>query len=169
MLADALLKLKEAHLRGLITDPARVWHTLDVLYERPRVERVWTQLGEERLLLHRIYPCLKPYYHSHPWPSAVLLLKGTQGMAVGYGPPDEEGPPITANFHITPGTVYEMLDPYGWHAVNPLDGPSLSLMLTGKPWSPTAPKDGRGAVNRPLSDQVRDEILAEFLSLLPAS
>jgi hypothetical protein len=32
-----------------------------------------------------------------------------------------------------------MIDPDGWHYVRPLDQPSLSLMVTGAPWSRTMP------------------------------
>jgi hypothetical protein len=40
-----LFSLKR-ELPFLIADPSTNWQTLDVLYEEPRVERVWLQVGE---------------------------------------------------------------------------------------------------------------------------
>jgi len=42
-----------------IMDSVLQWNTLEVLYEAPRVERLWTQLGPNRLSLHRIHPCAR--------------------------------------------------------------------------------------------------------------
>jgi hypothetical protein len=160
MLAE-LLRLKR-QLPDLIANPETVWNTLEVLYEPPRVERVWTQIEENRLFLHRIYPCKQGYYHPHPWPSAVTIIQGRQIMTVGVGDPRGEPPPVSTTIHLAAKSSYEMLDPRGWHAVMPQDEPSLSLMLTGRPWSTeTAPHPLRAA-NKPLTDEVRDELLRVF-------
>jgi hypothetical protein len=157
------LKRLKREIPKLIDNPETVWHTLEVLYEPPRVERVWTQLGDNRLFLHRIHPCDQGYYHSHPWPSAVLVLQGEQIMTVGSGPPKAGPPPVTTTLHLTAGSGYEMLDPQGWHAVMPQRGPSLSLMLTGRPWSTDVPAHPLKAANRPLATVVRDGLLQEIL------
>jgi hypothetical protein len=154
----------KSRLPVLLTDSRTEWNTLEVLYEEPRVERVWTQVGETRLYLHRIHPCEgRPLFHPHPWPSAILLLSGRQEMVVGYGDPNGEPPPIATRLLLERGSAYEMLDPFGWHSVSPLDGPSESLMITGKPWGTGAPKDTQRAQNRPLSAEVKRSILDSFL------
>src|SRR5581483_10131554 len=58
------------------------WHSLYVDYEPPTVERLWTDVGNCRLYLHRIHPCEKALYHAHPWPSAIKVLSGVYEMAV---------------------------------------------------------------------------------------
>lgn len=161
MLAE-LLRLKR-EIPRLIDNRETVWNTLEVLYEPPRVERVWTQVGENRLFLHRIHPCQQGYYHPHPWPSAVMLLSGEQIMTVGSGPPDGHPPAVSATIHLAAGSSYEMLDPNGWHAVMPQKKPSLSLMLTGRPWLTDVPAHPLKTANRPLEDVVRDGLLHEML------
>jgi hypothetical protein len=77
-------------LYRLIREPER-WRSLDVTYEEPRVERIWTELlsratGEPdgcRISLHCIHPTEKPFRHTHKWPSAVLVCEGSYEMAVG--------------------------------------------------------------------------------------
>ncbi len=160
MLAE--LKRLKREISKLIGNPETVWHTLEVLYEPPRVERVWTQIGENRLFLHRIHPCDQGYYHPHPWPSAVMILSGEQIMTVGSGEPEGPPPPVTTTLHLTAGSSYEMLDPRGWHAVMPQRGPSLSLMLTGRPWSTDERPHPLKAANRPLAKVVADGLLQEI-------
>ncbi len=53
-----------------------------------------------------------------------------------------------------------MIDSDAWHYVRPLREPSLSLMVTGKPWG--RPSPGKGLVFRPLAREVREDLLAQF-------
>lgn len=137
------------------------WKTLDVLYEEPRVERVWTQLGENRLYLHRIHPCAKPLYHPHPWPSAIFIVTGRYKMEVGYGDPLGSPPLPAALIDLGAGDSYEMLDSLSWHSVAPYGGTCLSLMLSGPPF-PGAPKHQHSKKNKPLTPEVRDELFDLF-------
>lgn len=164
MLAE--LQALRASIPGLIDNPATPWQTLDVLYEDPHVERVWVQLGSKRLYLHRIHPCERGFYHPHPWPSAILLLSGMQRMLLGYGPPSGSAPDIAATLELTAGSGYEMLDPRGWHAVMPQGGVSLSLMLTGRPWTMPITQHAQKAANRPLSPEAREGVLADIRRIL---
>jgi hypothetical protein len=68
----------------------------------------------------------------------MYMLRGQYEMAIGYGEGDSP-PPQAAKLILNKGSRYEMLDPNGWHYVRPLDEPSLSLMVTGKPWNRQAP------------------------------
>jgi hypothetical protein len=164
MLAS-LLTIVEDELPALIADPNTPWQTLDVLYEEPRVERVWLQFGNKRIHLHRIHPCQKPYRHVHPWPSAILVLSGTYEMEVGKLPGNQVP---AATLILSAGSSYEMLNPLAWHSVRPLIEPSLSVMLTGQPWGvpePVQPKPDTSA-NRPLSEVAKGRLLGEFGLLL---
>lgn len=165
MLAE-LKGLMASEIPQLILDPATPWQTLDILYEDPRVERVWLQLGPKRLYLHRIHPCERGFYHPHPWPSAIVLVSGMQRMLLGYGPPSGKAPDIAATLEIAAPSGYEMLDPRGWHAVMPQGGVSLSLMLTGRPWTMPVMQHAQKAANRPLAPEARASVLADFLRAL---
>jgi hypothetical protein len=158
-------------LQDMLADPAHPWKTVDVTYEDPHVERVWTQWDEDRVSLHRIHPCASPLFHPHPWPSAMKVFSGQYAMGVGRsksgGTPGE-----TVRLVLAPGSQYEMLDDHGWHWVQPVDLPVMSVMLTGKPWKMPEgfPRHGQGHVHAELSDAVRDDILVWFrreLGVLP--
>jgi hypothetical protein len=130
----------EKELPILLQDEA-AWNSLYIDYHPPTVERLWRPWHEYRIQLHRIYPCAREeaLFHPHPWPSAMRVLAGEYEMAVGYGQ-DESPPPIAALLIASGDFRYEMKDPGAWHYVRPLNAPTLSLMVTGKPWNPTAPK-----------------------------
>jgi hypothetical protein len=117
----------------LLKDP-ELWTSVDVNYEPPRVERIWCPFGNDfRLFLHRIHPCEQALYHPHPWPSAIKVLSGVYEMRVGYGDAETE-PRTAATVLLTAGSSYEMVEPNGWHSVRPINMPSLSIMVTGRPW-----------------------------------
>lgn len=162
MLAE-LRRIMQKELPGMIRDPSTPWKTLDVLYEKPRVERVWVQHGANRLYLHRIHPCEHPYRHHHPWPSAIHVLSGGYHMEIGEG---DLMSSTLALLDVRAGSGYEMLDRHGWHSVAPYDVPSLSLMLTGVPWEDQALPPADLSANRPLNDAVKAEICREVLGFL---
>lgn len=153
-------------LPGLLLDTSTSWNTLEVLYEEPRVERLWLQLGDNRLYLHRIHPCKRAFFHPHPWPSAVLVVSGKYLMEVGKGDRNGPAPAAVMTAIMGPGSAYEMLDPDGWHSVQPLDAPSYSVMLTGKPWSNTPLSEGQRQTNQPLSIEATKDLLDHFWYLV---
>lgn len=118
-----------------------VWNDVLIDYHPPVVERVWRPFGDLRIYLHRIHPCGpgEALMHPHPWPSAVLIGNGEYEMLVGYGK-GESVPPVAAKIVLAEGSFYEMTNPDGWHAVRPIGRPSMSLMVTGKPWDRPSPK-----------------------------
>lgn len=160
-LIAALRKIIKEDLPSLLDDPATPWKTLDVTYEQPRVERVWIQVREYRVNLHRIHPCTRALQHPHPWPSAVVIYSGVYQMGVGkYG---QNASDEVATMHLAEGSAYEMTHRHGWHYVMPLEKPSMSIMLTGTPW----PADGLIShpgkkQNEPLGHQAKHEILEFF-------
>lgn len=152
-----LTEMEELLRTDLLAKPDK-WKTLDVLYEKPHVERLWQQVGEYRVALHRIHAegADKALYHPHPWPSAVKILKGSYDMIVGHG---KDNPPIAASLYLNQGSSYEMIDPDGWHAVMPREV-CYTLLVTGTPWD--RPSPGTGIKHPPLSDDVKSEILRVF-------
>lgn len=119
-------------LPGLLRQQG-LWKSLDISHVPPRVERVWAQVNDMRVNLHRAHPCDSPLFHGHPWPCAVRVVTGSYEVAVGHGPPGDP-PPEAATFLLGPGSVYEMADMDSWHYVTPIGSPSLSLMVSGRPW-----------------------------------
>ncbi len=117
------------------------WNSLYVDYHKPYVKRLWKSVGDYRIFLHQIFPCEKAesLLHPHPWPSAMKVVGGIYEMGVGYSETNEL--PVIASTLILPvNSYYEMADINAWHYVRPLDKPSFSLMITGKPWKRESPK-----------------------------
>lgn len=153
----------ERALPALLADHHR-WKSVLVDYHAPIVERVWCEWSGYRISLHRIHPCKKgeALFHPHPWPSAMKVLSGDYEMAIGYGA-GEVSPPVAAKIILGAGSEYEMTDLNGWHYVRPLNVPTMSLIVTGKPWDRSAPKSDKALI--PLLDGKREEILQFFRSV----
>lgn len=163
----------ESHLSDLLRDSADSWNSLDVDYEPPRVERLWRTWGDFRVFLHRIHPCEKALLHPHPWPSAVRIVSGRYEMGIGapvfgaagldrgLGGQIEE----VAKSILVAGSCYEMIHPHGWHYVKPMGSPSLSLMVTGKPYH-LQPYDhsefGKAAELGPLTPEGKEQLVKDF-------
>lgn len=133
------------------------WTGLDIVYEEPRVRRLWKQVDDWRIYLHEIFPTDKPYYHPHPWASAMYLARGVYTMGVGYGDPFGPPPPLATTLILQTGTFYDMPDPKGWHFVAPVRGPAYTVMVTEKPWEhgkALAPKDVPAAAPLPPEEKV---------------
>ncbi|MEK7138284.1 MAG: hypothetical protein AAB787_02120 [Patescibacteria group bacterium] len=154
----------EEQLPELLEDE-RGWTGVDVDYHPPRVERLWRQLGDIRVYLHRIHYCDpgEALFHPHPWPSAMKVLKGQYKMAVGYGGGDTP-PPVAARLLLGPGSEYEMTNQDAWHYVRPTEegGTVLTLMVTGLPWKLKRWVPKSEAPLKPLSDVARSYMFTEF-------
>lgn len=163
---DMLARLHQAEdrLAKDLLDNVEDWQSLDVDYDSPRVERLWRQLGEDRVYVHRIHPCPRgtALYHSHPWPSAVRLILGGYDMDVGYGrlhPMTDTPPPIACTLSLAAGSEYEMLDEHSWHSVTP-HLPTYSIMVTGPRW--TADYKGKGQSTSPLTPEMKSSLFNVF-------
>jgi len=150
----------ETELPAMLADDAR-WHSLDINYHPPFVERLWTQWNDYRVSLHRIHPCepSDALFHPHPWPSAMRILDGRYEMAIGYGT-GKQAPPLAARIIAGTDVRYEMTDPDAWHYVRPLERPAMTIMVTGKPWKREAPTSTEPL--QPLDDGRRRELMAWF-------
>lgn len=168
MLKQLLTLILSGQLKTLLVDPATEWHSLKVRYETPHVDRVWTALPDgSRLNLHRIYPCEEPLLHPHPWPSAVVVVDGSYQMEMGY-----QGVLVdhsVGTVLLTVGSAYEMLNPDGLHSVRPVGGPSLSIMLTGKPWpSSGRTHPGKGIQHDNLAPKDMQDLFERFTAFAQA-
>lgn len=119
-------------LPRLLATP-EIWNSVHVVYEPPRVERLWCQHGDLRVFLHRIHPLEggqgEALYHPHPWPSAVCVVSGRYEHKLGIDSM------VLSTQVLTEGSEYELVNPYSWHSVRPLET-SDSIMVTGKPYEP---------------------------------
>jgi hypothetical protein len=155
-----ILYAVEKELPGLLQDE-RGWNSLYVDYHPPIVERLWRGWHEYRINLHRMHPCEpgEALFHPHPWPSAMRVLAGEYEMAVGYGA-GEAAPPFAALLIASGDFRYEMTDPDAWHYVRPIGAPTMSLMVTGKPWERWSPRSEKPL--RPLSAEQSGPIFQFF-------
>ena len=145
-----------------------IWHSVYVDYHKPYVKRLWTNYSFDgknyRIYLHEIESCNidSALFHPHPWPSIMKLLSGSYDMIVGYGAGLEE-PPIALTLSLPTGTVYEMSQINGWHAVAPIEESSFSLMISGEPWNRESHKSSKSL--RELSNTEKDKILNFFKNI----
>lgn len=178
LLHDAIERLP-----ALLADGNRAaWNSVDVTYHPPHVERLWIQVGECRLFLHRIYPCEegRPLAHPHPWPAAVRIVSGVYEHKVGHYDQwpervtSEGWEGVRVGFHpaaktrLPAGAEYEMTDRFAWHSVRPLDTPSDSIMIAGPPYDPPVempeiPTRKQG----PLTDERFDALYREWQARFP--
>lgn len=147
-----------------------IWQSVYVDYHLPFVKRLWTSItldGQDyRIYLHEILPCKLEdcLFHPHPWPSIIKILSGQYKMTVGYG--QGMNPPETAMTLTLPaGTIYEMINPDGWHAVCPINKSSFSLMVTGKPWERQSHKSTKTLMPLDISENI--SILNSFKEYYP--
>lgn len=82
----------------------------------------------------------------------MRVLEGSYELAVGYGAGEKE-PPVAARMILGPGSEYEMTDPNGWHFVRPIEKPTMSLMVAGRPWDRSSPKSDKPLKSLPLERQ----------------
>ncbi len=164
MMLDILARL-ETELPALLLEAGR-WHSLDINYHPPFVERLWLQWGEYRVSLHRIHPCepSEALFHPHPWPSAMRILEGTYEMAIGFGS-GAEVPPLASRIIASGEFRYEMTHRDSWHYVRPIGTPAMTIMVTGKPWGRQAPESSEPL--HPLDHARRSELLAWFRARYP--
>lgn len=160
----------EDALPDLLREGPDAWQSLDIDYEPPRVKRLWRPWKDYRVNLHQIFPCAQALYHPHPWPSFVRIITGYYEMGIGHSTAipfqnimecDKE----VARVVLGPGAQYEMLNPHGWHYVKPLREPSLSLMVTARPWDPPVfshDQFGKAADLKPLDPEDKAALLNVF-------
>jgi hypothetical protein len=164
-------ELRKIDVRRLLEEAE--WTCLDIDYHPPRVERMWTSIGNGmRLNLHRIHPCKASdaLWHPHPWPSAMQIITGHYEMGIAYFPTHDHMVTL-GKVELGPGDRYSMDTPFSGHYVAPLDDtPSLSLMLTGKPWETSHRHLGKGqakTLSKADTESLREAFETHFRIRLP--
>lgn len=161
---DVLRDVIENDLPGLL-ERRDEWRSVHVTYHPPRVERLWIQHGDLRVLLHRIHPCApdEPLYHPHPWPSAVRIISGHYEHKIGFMSQFGDNLHTLSTGVLAAGSEYEMTNRMSWHSVRPLDYHSDSIMVIGPLYKPSVrmpspPTEKQG----PLSPERFDELFREW-------
>ncbi len=111
----------------------KVWHTVDINYRPPHVERIWCRVGDDQINLHCIHPCNEgvAFFHPHPWASAIHAIDGYE---MGIGRINERTPEPLAIIELAAGSYYSMENPNGMHYVRPVNRPNHSVMISSPPW-----------------------------------
>lgn len=167
---DLLKEIEKNQIVDLLTNGS--WKSLNVDYHPPFVERVWIQLGENRLSLHVIHPCEEgeSLWHPHPWKTSFRVFSkgGIYEQGIGSSFID----PLLSSTHVftplmkmeVPGDMYyEMTHSDCAHYVRPIDEQVYTIMLSGPAeWTENSIKADKEL--KPLSDARVEEILEIFKS-----
>lgn len=130
------------------------------------------ELKGTRICLHRFEPCSEDeaFLHPHPWPSAMMILKGQYRMRVGCSPDMASKPVMVMDTVLSAGSVYVMEEPKGWHSVQPITT-CWSIMVNGQPWGDKAHEEAPTTKGKDLQKMTPDELnehLMKFDAMLEA-
>lgn len=150
--------------------------SIKVLHDEPEVWRIWREIWDIRIAIHKIFPCNECFFHPHPWPSVVEIIKwwyvhrtaqynGSANEVITLKPDDIESfsnTLLATETTIVPGCVYYMPDIRQFHQVSTWTI-NYSLMITGKPYFQWATqqfsrKNPEGK-NPPLSSEEFDDLI----------
>lgn len=130
-LEDVMQKLPE-----MVKD-ITLWDSLIINRRKPFTYRAFHILNNGvRICLHKFDPCERhdAFFHPHPWPSAMRVMRGKYRMEVGASP-DYNKPPMTVmETVLSAGSTYSSDEPNFWHSVQPLET-CYSVMVNSAPWS----------------------------------
>lgn len=158
-----LQKTLDTDIVDILRD-TRGWQSLYIDYHKPYVERLWKDIGDVRLSLHRILPCEKveSLNHRHPWPMASYIVAGTYHEEWGVGDGDLY---TKIGTHVrVPCSLYEMTDPRLRHCIYGQEN-VLTIMLTGKPWKKSSRESlALGGLTQGCANTLREDILRELTS-----
>jgi hypothetical protein len=98
----------------------------------------------------------------------MRIVRGTYEMAIGTTRTDitsfaqggKQKLVPAATVLLLAGSAYEMVNQNGWHSVRPVTDVTLSVMVTGRPWSRQGPKSGKKL--NPLAQHTVREMLGQF-------
>ena len=146
-----------------------LWDSLVINRRKPHTYRVFQQIGDYRVCLHRFEPCEEAdaFPHPHPWPGAFLLLEGEYVHTVGGSADLHSDPEYYIREIVRPYSMYEIINPLTWHMVQPLKT-TYTVMINGAPWKTTHDKTRttKGKALESMSEALLLEHLAKFEVLL---
>lgn len=157
-------------LPALLLSPDN-WSSLIVNRRKPFTYRVFRQLGDMRVCLHKFDTCdeHESFPHPHPWPGAFVILSGGYKMWVGSSETREGQAKDVASFILMDGSMYEITSPLTWHSVTPLTT-TYTVMINQEPWAAdVAHKDVKTTKGKDLDSLRPDELeqhLATFRKLV---
>lgn len=113
------------------------WDSLIVNKRKPFTYRVFANVGDYRICLHKFDPCHthEAFIHPHPWEGAFTLLQGKYQMKIGQAINREDLPTAWTEFILAPGSIYQIISPLTFHNVVPLET-CYTVMVNGKPFPP---------------------------------
>lgn len=162
MISNKLESIIENDLPNWLRSP-ELWNSLDIRHQKPHVKRLWRQIDDNyKLCLHVISPSEESFWHPHPWPSAVKIIKGEYIMEVGHGV-DGKYQSIDATIKLAEGSVYEMINPYGWHSVRPVSKSALSVTLSGPPYHNQIYDKEEFGANHHMNKEIHHDIVVLIL------
>ena len=112
------------------------WNSLIINKRKPHTYRIFTQIGENRVCLHKFDTCSssESFPHPHPWPGAFIILHGAYRMKLGKSKDRATDPEWVSELIMGPGSAYEIVDPLVWHTVTPLKT-TYTIMMNGPEWN----------------------------------
>ena len=145
-----------------LLDDRRIWDSLVINRRKPYTYRMFTQLGENRVCLHRFETCNEEeaFFHPHPWPGAFKILKGSYKMKIGHSKDRVSEPEDVADFILTAGSSYEIVNPLTWHSVVPLET-TYTIMINGPAWE-NAHEQVRTTKGKDLGEMAYDELVEQI-------
>jgi hypothetical protein len=122
-------------LPNYISSGIGTWDSLIINKRKPHTYRIFTQIGDYRVCLHKFDVCdeTESFYHPHPWPGAFIVLSGSYLMDVGRSVDRLSAPKEVMSLKLTRNSMYEITDPLTWHKITPLE-PTYTVMINGEPW-----------------------------------
>ncbi len=162
--------ISDGTILNLLKDNSN-WDSLIVNRRKPHTYRVFTQIDEFRICLHKFDICdlQESFEHPHPWPGAFVVMEGSYQMKIGYSFDRESDPVQVADFVMKKGSMYEITNPLTWHAVTPLET-TYTIMINGPAWtsdvahSKVRTTKGKDLEKMPLIEL--NEHLNKFIALL---
>lgn len=112
-----------------------IWDSLIINRRKPHTTRVFTQLNEYRICLHRFEAASKSdcFAHPHGWPSAVLILDGAYWQEIGISKDLHSEPEWIYEENLQDGSSYSISNNRVWHKVVPYRT-TYTIMINGKPF-----------------------------------
>lgn len=124
------------NLEKLLEQPT-IWDSLLINRRKPETVRLFTQVGDRRICLHRFSAAEESevVWHPHPWPATFLILDGGYELFLATSK-DRKSPPDESTLtrrYVGPGDNYEMLSPLDWHKIVPTQT-TYTVMINGPEW-----------------------------------
>lgn len=155
-----ILEEVESKLFDLIKENEN--HSMYIDYHEPYVKRIWFQYGKHRVFLHeaaRSISSAHSLFHPHPRESAMRIISGCYEMGIGHSATNET-PEIDCKLRLVRGCAYEMINPNGWHYINPITPVTYSIMVTGDAFNRKMPLEPNKTF-RELTQEEKEKIMTE--------